>query len=113
VKLILRFLAALAALVVCGGAHSETAICVGTVKTVAHHAGGWVVVAVGPSTSILMCNLDSQSFVTSPQSCKAYLALAIAVQAQNKSATLYVDNAPTSNCADIPFFHQANTRYFQ
>jgi hypothetical protein len=60
-----------------------------------------------------MCNLDTQSFTTSTQSCKAYLALALAVQAQNKSGTLYVDNAPTTNCADIPFFHTANTRYFQ
>jgi hypothetical protein len=112
-KFFCRFLATAVVFVVCSGARSETAVCVGTVKTVAHHAGGWVVIAVGPSTSILMCNLDTQSFTTSTQSCKAYLALALAVQAQNKSGTLYVDNAPTTNCADIPFFHTANTRYFQ
>ena len=112
-NLVSRFLATFTiAMGVFSNAYSETAVCSGLVKYVAQHVPGWVVVAVGNSTSIFLCNLDNANFNVTPQACKAYLALALAAQAENKSATFYIDNAPTTSCGDVPFFHNANTRYF-
>ncbi len=109
-----RFLAAFVmAMGAFSNAYSETAVCTGSVKFVAQHVPGWVVVAVGNSTSIFLCNLDNTNFLVTPQACKGFFALALAGQAQNKYATFYIDNAPTTNCADVPFFHNANTRYFE
>jgi hypothetical protein len=112
-KRIVRILATCIALGASTHVFSDTAVCTGPVKYVAQHVPGWVVIAVGSSTSFFLCNLDNQTFLVTPQACKSFLALAIAAQAQNRSATVYVDNAPTANCADIPFFLTANTRYFQ
>ncbi len=111
-RLIRQLLTTFIALAICSNAYSETAVCSGSVTLVAQHVPGWAVVGVGNSTRILMCNLDNASFNVTPQGCKAFFALALAAQAENKSAVLYVDNAPTTSCADIPFFHIANTRFF-
>src|SRR5215470_17060844 len=103
-KRIVRILAAWFAFGASTHVFSDTAICIGPVKYVAQHVPGWVVIAVGPSTSFFLCNIDNQTFLVTPQACKGFLALALAAQAQNRSVQVYVDNARTANCADIPFF---------
>lgn len=93
-------------------AHAETAICQGIVTTTAQHAPGYLVVTVGGSRPILVCSFNEQQHSISAAGCRHMAAVAMLAVTTGKVVTLYVDNAPTTGCTDIPSWHVSNTRYF-
>lgn len=91
---------------------AATAVCTGPVTQIAYQVPDGLYVKIGTGAIIKACSYDvSQSSVT-PAGCRAMTAMAISAKLLGTNATLYVDNAPTTNCADIPNWHVSDTRYF-
>jgi hypothetical protein len=91
---------------------AATAVCIGPVTQIAYQVPDGLYIKIGTGSIIKVCSYDvSQSSVT-PAGCRAMTAMAISAKLLGTDATLYVDNAPTTNCVDIPNWHVSNTRYF-
>lgn len=96
----------------CQQAGAATAVCTGPVTQIAYQVPDGLYVKIGTGSIIKVCSFDvSQSSVT-PAGCRAMTAMALSAKLLGTDATLYVDNAPTTNCVDIPNWHVSNTRYF-
>lgn len=61
---------------------------------------------------INLCSVDELDLGTTPESCWHMTAVAMAAWKANQKVQIYVDNAPTTNCADIPAWFHADVRYF-
>lgn len=91
---------------------AETAVCNGQITYNAQHAPGHLSVGVGGGPVIRICSFNEQQYSISPAGCKHMAAIAMMALASGKQAVLYVDNAPSTSCADIPNWHISDTRYF-
>ena len=99
---------------IAGVARAETAVCRGVVTTVANHANGnnGLHVVIGNGPIIRVCSFNNAQFTVTPEDCKHMASLAATAFATGAMVTLYVDNAPTTECSGIVNWHTANTRYF-
>lgn len=91
---------------------SATAVCTGPIHAVSNHVPGGVYVRVADSDIMRICVPGAMSFRTNAENCKHYLAIAMLAVATGKAVTIYVDNAPTTACASITAWHDADVRYF-
>lgn len=96
---------------IAGPAPAATAVCSGPIEIAAQHTPGTVVAKIGGAL-ITVCNLDTVQFRVTPAACRHYAALALAGMLSGKTAIIFVDNAPTELCTQIPNWHVSDTRYF-
>jgi hypothetical protein len=104
----------IAAALVASQAVADTAVCIGKITNIGNHTMGHngLLVTIGSGNYIKVCSFASQEFSVTPEDCKHMASLAATAFVTDSTVTFYVDNAPTSNCADIPAWHHANTRFF-
>ena len=93
-------------------AYADTAVCTGKLTTVANHANLGLLVVVENYSIISVCSFNATQFRITPEDCKHMASLAALAFASDTAVVLYVDYAPTTNCADIPNWHISDTRYF-
>jgi hypothetical protein len=93
---------------------ADTAVCTGTLTTLANHANGGngLYVVVGSSNVIKVCSFTATQYTVTPEDCKHMASLAALAFATDAAVVFYVDNAPTSACSSVPAWFGANTRYF-
>ena len=94
-------------------ANSATAICTGTVTRLAYHAPDGLYLAVGNTTIFKVCSPQVKFHRTSPESCKLIASLATMARATGKHLQIYVENAPTTSCADIKSWFGADVRFVE
>jgi hypothetical protein len=95
-----------------GRALADTAVCIGKLTSVGNHAQNGLIVAVGTGNAIRVCSFNAAQFSITADDCKHMASLAATAFATDTSIVFYVDNAPSTDCAAIPGWHVANTRYF-
>jgi hypothetical protein len=93
-------------------AHADTAVCIGKLTKVANHANLGLHVVIESYPIVSICSFNASQFRITPEDCKHMASLAAIAFATDTPVVLYVDNAPTTNCADIPNWHVSDTRYF-
>lgn len=91
---------------------AATAVCTGPVTQAAYQIPDGLYVKIGTGPIVKACSYDSAQFSVTPAACRAMTAMVLSAKLLGTDATLYVDNAPTTNCVDIPNWHVSNTRYF-
>lgn len=92
---------------------AETAICTGEVKRIAYHAPNGFYLAVGESKLFRVCSMQTVSPLMSADSCKLIATLATTARATGKQLQIYVDNAPSTSCADITEWFLADVRFVE
>ena len=90
---------------------AATAICTGQITQISYHIPDGLNIKIGAASQVKACSFNVKQFRVTPESCRAMAAMAIAARTVGASVTLYVDNAPTTNCLDIPGSHVSDTRY--
>jgi hypothetical protein len=91
---------------------AATAVCTGPVTQIAYHVPDGLYLKIGTSAIFKVCSYNAAQFRVTPEGCRAMTAMALSAKLLGTVATLYVDNAPTTICQDIPSFHVSDTRYF-
>lgn len=92
--------------------NAETAVCDGQITYNAQHSPGHLVVGVGGGPTIRVCSFNEPQYSISAAGCKHMAAIAMLALSTGKRVVLYVDNAPSTSCTDIPNWHISDTRYF-
>ena len=110
---LMRLTTAIAIVTLSASASAATAICAGTVSSVGIHTPGLLAIGIGTGPAFIICNVETVQFRQSTTACRQMLAVASTAYALRKNVLLYVDNAPTTNCADIPAWFVADTRYLE
>jgi hypothetical protein len=95
-------------------ARADTAVCTGSLTLVANHANGinGLYVAFSGSNRIRVCSFTATQFTVTPEDCKHMASLASLAFATDTTVIFYIDNAPSTECASVPAWHIANTRFF-
>jgi hypothetical protein len=91
----------------------ETAICTAKVTRLAYHNPDGLYLAIGSSKIFKVCSLKNQFFRTSPESCKMILSIALTAKITGRTLRIYIDNAPTTICADIIAWYRADVRFVE
>ncbi|WP_020411171.1 hypothetical protein [Microbulbifer variabilis] len=94
-------------------AAEQQVICTGPVERLAYHQPDGLYLAIGSTGLFKACSSEAQFKRTGPESCKLLASLATTARATGKDIRVYIDNAPTANCADITDWHAADIRFFE
>lgn len=101
-------------LVFCGfNASAETAICTGSVERLAYHQPDGLWLALGSTPIFKVCSPESLFKRTSPENCRFIASLVTTARATGKNLSVYIDNAPTTSCSDIPNWFEADVRFVE
>jgi hypothetical protein len=103
----------IAALLMSANVFAETAVCNGPVERLSHHEPGGLYLKVAGSGIMKICDPQVQHSVTTPENCKMIIAMAMMARSQSKNLIVYVDNAPTTACTEIPDWHEARVRFVE
>lgn len=93
-------------------AHADSASCQGRITAIANHTPGSLYIALTTMAMVRVCDFDADHNGLSPADCRHIASMAALAVATEKEVAIIVDNAPTTNCASIPSWHSASTRYF-
>jgi hypothetical protein len=92
---------------------AATAVCTSKVLKVGIHVQDSLFVILEGLNGFQFCNLESVSYQMSALSCRHIHATLLLAQALGKTVTVYIDNAPSPDCNQIPQWHISQTRYVQ
>jgi hypothetical protein len=108
-----RVAAACAVLAIPQFTAAATAICVGKITGLGNHANGsnGLLVSINNSPSVRVCSFSATQFTVTAEDCRHMASLAATAFAMDVTVVLYVDNAPTTDCAALPNYILSNTRY--
>jgi len=101
-----------ALLAVSAASQAATAICAGKINAVSSHNPGGLYVVMEGVNVVKYCDFDNQQFRTNPTNCLHMASVMNSALVNNKTVTVYIDNAPTTACSSIVSWFHADVRYF-